>query len=147
MIGYLGLKAVIRRNYMTGFAMGIRAVPLTGNGPGTRAPVFTDNAVYLQSTRFGHQWLVADNAIEGASATPPIGAFWKTKLQAPTQQNPNPPDPNPAAHRAPISMYSCLQVNNVIPVRFFPAVTSTSFGPVSIHCHPADIAISWCCLR
>ena len=120
-IGYLGLKAVIRRNYMTGFAMGIRAVPLTGNGPGTRAPVFTDNAVYLQSTRFGHQWLVADNAIEGASATPPIGPFWKTKLQAPTQQNPNPPDPNPAATPGPyIDAYSCLQVNNVIPVRFFP---------------------------
>ena len=120
-IGYLGLKAVIRRNYMTGFAMGIRAVPLTGNGPGTRAPVFTEKDVYLQSTRIGNQWLVADNAIEDASATPPIGPFWKTKLQTPTPQNPNPPDPNPAAIPGPyIDAYSCLQVNNVIPQRFFP---------------------------
>ena len=35
--GYLGIKAVIRHNHMTGFAMGIRVVPLTGNGPGVRS--------------------------------------------------------------------------------------------------------------
>ena len=111
-VGYLGLKAVIRRNHMTGFAMGIRGVPLTGNGPGERAPVFADGDAYLLSIRAGSQWLVADNAIEGASATPPIGPFWKTVLPTPSPQNP--PDPNPAATPGPyIDAYSCLQINNV----------------------------------
>ena len=115
-VGYLGLKAIIRGNHMTGFAMGIRAVPLIGNGPGTRAPVFGDNNVYLLATRFGNQWLVADNTIEGASFAPPIGPFWKTVMPPKTQQDPNPPDPNPATSPGPyIDAYSCLQINNVVP--------------------------------
>jgi len=85
-VGYLGMKAVIRRNHMTGFALGIRAIPLTGNGPGARAPALTDFS-YLEPLRAGSLWLVADNAIEGASATLPPGPFWKTKT-ANTSQNP-----------------------------------------------------------
>jgi len=101
---------------MTGFAMGIRAVPLIGNGPGTRAPVFGDNSAYLLATRFGNQWLVADNTIEGAAFAAPIGPFWKTVMPPKTPQNPNPPDPNPATLPGPyIDAYSCLQINNVVP--------------------------------
>jgi len=129
-IGYLGLKAVIRRNYMTGFAMGIRAVALTGNGPGTRAPVFTQANAYQLATRIGNQWLVADNVIEAASATPQIGPFWKTKIQQPTPQNPNPQNPNPAAIPGPyIDAYSCLQVNNVIPFHFIFREAAQVSGP------------------
>jgi len=119
-VGYLGLKAIIRRNYMTGFAMGIRAVPLTGSGPGTRAPVFSDGQAYLQATRGGNQWLVADNTIEGASSAPPIGPFWKTVIPAPPK-----PDPNPATSPGPyIDAYSCMQINNV----FSDILLRISFG-------------------
>ena len=83
-VGYLGMKAVIRHNHMTGFALGIRAIPLTGNGPGTRAPGLT-NFSYLEPLGSGHLWLVADNAIEGASAKLPPGPFWKTVY---TSENP-----------------------------------------------------------
>jgi hypothetical protein len=104
-VGYLGPKAVIRHNYVSSFAMGIRVVPLTGNGPGTRAPVFQDFS-YLAPIRFGSQWLVADNFIEGASArVPPIGPFWKTKN---TSGNPaGAAVPNPY-----IDAPACMRVNN-----------------------------------
>ncbi len=112
LVGYLGLKAVIRHNYMTGFAMGVRAVPLTGNGPGTRAPAFFNQEFYLTRIRQGNQWLVADNAIEGASAKPTIGPFWKTVF---TTQNPggssSNPVPEPTAY---IDAPSCPQVNNAV---------------------------------
>jgi hypothetical protein len=118
-IGHLGLKAMIRRNYMTGFPIGIRAVPLIGNGPATRAPVFAgNNNAYLLATRQGGtQWLIADNTIENASTAPAIGPYWRTKKPTPTPQDPNPKDPNPAASPGPfIDAYSFLQINNVVPV-------------------------------
>ncbi len=106
-VGYLGGKAVIRANYLTGFAMGIRVVPLQGNGPGTRAQA--KEFSYVEPFRFGSQWLVADNAIEGASRTAVIGPFWPTK----------PPAGSPAGTSAPLpSAYvdapACLRVNNAI---------------------------------
>jgi hypothetical protein len=105
-VGYFGGKSVIRNNYMTGFAMGVRVVPLQGNGPGTRAPV--QNGEYLEPLRFGTQWLVADNAIEGADKAPTIGPFWPTK-------------PPPGSTSAPVpSAYvdapACLRVNNAVVV-------------------------------
>jgi hypothetical protein len=73
-VGYLGPRAIIRGNHTQRFAMGIRIVALTGNGPGQRAPGAGD-ASYLQPIRPGHLWLVADNVIETASASPPAGPF------------------------------------------------------------------------
>lgn len=102
-VGYLGGKAVIRDNYVTGFAMGVRVVPLTGNGPGTRAEV--DVGDYLAPIRPGSLWLVADNAIEGASTTPQVGPFWPTKPTAAGAAA-------PAVHDY-IDAPQCLQVNNV----------------------------------
>ena len=108
-VGYPGLKSVIRRNYMTGFAMGIRAVQLTG--PGTRAPAFVNEEFYLTRLRQGSQWLVADNAIEGGSAKPTIGPFWKTVY---TTQNPGGSDGHPVPDPSPyVDAPSCPQVNNV----------------------------------
>jgi hypothetical protein len=108
-VGYLGLKAVIRHNHVTGFPMGIRAVPLTGNGPGRRAaPGFTDSEAYLLRTRPGTLWLIADNAIEGASTTPQIGPFWKTKA-ANISQNPSGAQ-NPEPY---VDAPSCALINNV----------------------------------
>ena len=70
----------------------------------------------LRRIRFGNQWLVADNTIEGAAFAAPIGPFWKTVMPPKTPQNPNPPDPNPATLPGPyIDAYSCLQINNVVP--------------------------------
>jgi hypothetical protein len=96
-VGYLGPKAVIRQNYTTGFAMGIRAVPLTGNGPGTRAPLGKDG-LYTERIFPGNLWLIADNAIQGASTAPSPGPFWTTADGA-------------------VSLYidapSCLLVNNL----------------------------------
>jgi hypothetical protein len=96
-VGYFGGKVVIRNNYMTGFAMGIRVVQLQGNGPGTRVPA--TNSSYVEPMRFGSQWLVADNAIEGASKSPTIGPFWPTK----------PPAPLPTPY---VDAPACLRVNN-----------------------------------
>ena len=108
-VGYMGRKVVIRHNYMTDFSMGIRAVPLTGGGPGTRAaPGFTDSEAYLLATRPGAQWLVADNVIDGASTTPSIGPFWKTKA-ANISQNPSGAQ-NPEPY---VDAPSCMQINNV----------------------------------
>jgi hypothetical protein len=97
-VGYLGRKGVIRHNHTTGFALGIRVVPLTGNGPGTRAPSAAD-AVYVTPLRAGPLWLVADNVIEGASQAEPLGPFTSTK---------NPPPPAPY-----IDAPACLRVDNV----------------------------------
>jgi hypothetical protein len=108
-VGYLHLKAIIRHNHMTGFPMGIRVVPLTGDGPGKRAaPGFTDSEAYLLRTRPGTLWLIADNAIEGATTTPSIGPFWKTKA-ANIPQNPSGAQ-NPEPY---IDAPSCMQINNV----------------------------------
>jgi hypothetical protein len=108
-VGYLGLKAVIRHNYMTGFPMGVRVVPLTGNGPGTRAaPGFTDSEAYLLRTRAGTLWLIADNAIEGASTTPQIGPFWKTAAANISQNPSGAQNPEPW-----VDAPSCALINNV----------------------------------
>jgi hypothetical protein len=98
-VGYIGMKAVIRHNHATGFAMGIRVIPLTGNGPGKRAPSLSGVA-YTDPIRSGSLWLVADNAIESASATAPIGPFTPTKGSPPA----------PAAY---IDAAACVLVNNV----------------------------------
>jgi len=82
--------------------------------PGTRAPTFTNAEIYLTRTRQGNLWLIADNAIEGASAstTSLIGPFWKTVY---TVQNPGGSTGNPVPTPSPwIDAPSCAQVNNVI---------------------------------
>jgi hypothetical protein len=101
-VGYLGLKTVVRGNYTTGFAMGIRVIPLTGNGPGKRAQSTGELNYfgYTQSIRPGNLWLVADNAIEGAAATAPIGPFTPTIKNAPA------PPPY-------VDATACMNVNNV----------------------------------
>ena len=98
-VGYLGARAVIRHNHVTGFAMGIRVVPLSGAGPGTRAQGLGDVS-YTSPEHFGPVWLVADNAIERASRVPTPGPFWPTKAV-------------PAVLPAPfIDAPQCLRVGN-----------------------------------
>jgi hypothetical protein len=103
--GYLGAKAVIRQNYTTGFAMGIRVIPLAGNGPGTRAPGFSDFS-YTAPIRPGSLWLVADNAIQTARVPPPVGPFWPT-VTRPGAAAP----PLPAPY---IDAPACLLVGNAV---------------------------------
>jgi hypothetical protein len=99
-VGYLGMKAVIRSNHTTGFAMGIRVIPLTGNGPGRRAVTAVQYLSYVEPIRAGSLWLVADNAVEGGAATAPLGPF------TPTKGNPVPPTPY-------IDASACMRVDNV----------------------------------
>jgi hypothetical protein len=100
-VGYLGAKAVIRGNHTSNFAMGIRVVPLSGNGPGTRVTQRNGtNPSYTQAITPGRQWLVIDNVIEGASRTASFGPFSRH----------TPPKPAPAPY---IDAPACLQVNNV----------------------------------
>jgi hypothetical protein len=114
-VGYLGPKAVIRDNHVTGFAMGIRVVVLTGSGPGVPTPTRFqgqrtedfDTAI-LAPLRTGSQWLVVDNVIEGASTSPPLGPFWPTIPEpnvTPTVQPPVVPEY--------IQAVACLLANNV----------------------------------
>jgi hypothetical protein len=72
-VGYLGAKAIIRANYTSKFAMGICAIPLTGNGPGKLASV--KRAAYAQPISAGKQWLVIDNVIEKAYTKPTSAPF------------------------------------------------------------------------
>jgi hypothetical protein len=99
-VGYLGAKAVIRGNHVSNFAMGIRVVPLSGNGPGTRVTQRGGTPSYTQTITGGRQWLVIDNMIEGASGIATFGPFSR---QAP-------PKPAPAPF---IDAPACLQVNNM----------------------------------
>jgi hypothetical protein len=100
-VGYLGAKAIVRHNHTTSFGMGIRVVPLEGNGPGTPVRGQPDVS-YLTPLRGGAQWLVADNVIEGGNQVAPPGPFTKTKPQTP-------PLPPPAPF---IEAGGCLLVNN-----------------------------------
>jgi hypothetical protein len=104
--GYLGGKVIVRHNYMTGFAMGVRVVSLQGNGPGIRAPA--PEGFYIEPIRLGPQWLVADNAVEGASKSPTIGPFWPTK---PPANSPGTPAPLPTPY---VDAPECLRVNNAV---------------------------------
>lgn len=98
-VGYLGPRVIIRGNYTSGFSMGIRVMPLTGNGPGQRAPQNFDIS-YTLDLRGGPLWLVADNVIAGGSDSPTPGPFEPTK-------NPT-AGPNPV-----IDAWACLLVDNV----------------------------------
>lgn len=96
--GYLGAKTIVRRNDTAGFSLGVRVVPLTGNGPGTQAQPLQDTN-YLTPVRSGNQWLVADNAIQSAAASPtalPDGPFSRHQ-------------PAPTCY---VEAAACLRVNN-----------------------------------
>jgi hypothetical protein len=81
--------------------MGIRVVPLRGNGPGTRVTQRNGtNRPYTQAITPGWQWLEIDNMIEGASRTATFGPFSRH----------TPPKPAPAPC---IDAPACLQVNNM----------------------------------
>lgn len=92
-VGYLGNKAIIRGNHTSTFGMGIRVIPLHGDGPGIKAAP-SKGGDYTAPINHYEQWLVIDNIIEGAT-TPSIGPF----------ENTTPP--------AYIDAAACLQVNNV----------------------------------
>jgi hypothetical protein len=98
-VGYLGPRVIIRRNYTSGFGTGIRVMPLTGNGPGQRAPS-PGEIEYAQGLRSGPLWLVADNAVTGASERATPGPFEPTKNQV-------------AGPFAYIDAWACLLVDNV----------------------------------
>jgi hypothetical protein len=99
-VGYLGPRMIVRGNYTSGFAIGIRVMPLVGNGPGQRAQVIADTQ-YPQGVRNGSLWLVADNVVTGAAAHPVPGPFEPTK-------NPT-AGPNPY-----LDAWACLLVDNVV---------------------------------
>jgi hypothetical protein len=98
-VGYLGHRAVIRHNHLSGFAMGVRVMPLLGNGPAAK-PAPSGEVSYVQAVRPGMLWLVADNAIEGASRTPTYGPF------EPTKNAPTPP--------LYVDAWGCLRVDNAV---------------------------------
>jgi hypothetical protein len=81
--------------------MGIRVVPLSGNGPGTRVTQRNGtNPSYTQAITSGWQWLVIDNVVEGAGRTTTFGPFSRH----------TPPKPAPAPY---IDAPACPQVNNM----------------------------------
>jgi hypothetical protein len=99
-VGYLGRRMIIRGNYTSGFPLGIRVMPLVGNGPGQRAKPMID-VPYTRGLREGSSlWLVADNVVAGGRQRAMPGPFEPTK--------------NPTAGPTPfIDAWACLLVDNV----------------------------------
>jgi hypothetical protein len=101
-VGYLGPRMIVRSNHTSGFFVGVRVMPLVGNGPGERAPAPT-NVQYTQTVRSGSLWLVADNVVVGGVAGQVYGPFESTKN----------PAKGPSLY---IDAWACMLVNNVAPV-------------------------------
>jgi hypothetical protein len=98
-VGYLGPRMIVRHNYTSGFAMGIRVMPLAGTGPGQRAQP-SEGLEYTRGIRQGSLWLVADNVVTGAAKNAQHGPF------EPTQNS-------IAGPSAFIDAWACLLVDNV----------------------------------
>jgi hypothetical protein len=61
--GYLGNKAIVRHNHLTGFAMGIRVSQVSAPSKYDTVPSPGATA-FLGALRVGPLWLVADNVVE-----------------------------------------------------------------------------------